>query len=463
MRQLRFERLDPRRVFAVAELDFVDFDVSQIGVSEYRFGTPVSAYRAVSVAQTDMIRTVGLHPRGEILEQRDSQPIALPSGATFGELTYALDADTGFGLVHFPDDSARNALWITPDRPVLIDGEVLTGYATDFGAVLAINRGSFSEVVKYSELGDVVAFTTLQGEYFDAASHADVVVLFGNIDGAPAVATVDANLSVAEQSLALPENSFVAVASDFLTTPDNIEFVGFAIDADSNVLTVIWDESGAVSRVISGGGAPYESSGTSLLIEHDETLQLLVHDAALAQLLGIEADTPVSADTVPLIQQSGLQAATFTTIFEQDGELIVGVTGLTTEQEVSSALLVTAKTFFSSPWQNRRDRFDVNDDGHDSPLDVLIGINEVNRSGSRRLSAEDLVIAYYWDVDGDGFLVPLDILLGINLLNARAAGGEGSDGEQEALHSAAFSFIAAADEFDWKRRDRHRFFCSIAA
>jgi hypothetical protein len=62
-------------------------------------------------------------------------------------------------------------------------------------------------------------------------------------------------------------------------------------------------------------------------------------------------------------------------------------------------------------------RFDVSGDGHLSPLDALLIVNELNRdlapTSAQPLAARDTV----FDINGDGSVSPLDALLVINRLN----------------------------------------------
>lgn len=86
-------------------------------------------------------------------------------------------------------------------------------------------------------------------------------------------------------------------------------------------------------------------------------------------------------------------------------------------------------------WQNPHNRYDVNNDGIVSPLDVLLILNKINESGSGPLpprTAENEHLGYL-DVNGDGNLTPLDALLVINRINyggpAGMGAGEGGEGE----------------------------------
>jgi len=98
--------------------------------------------------------------------------------------------------------------------------------------------------------------------------------------------------------------------------------------------------------------------------------------------------------------------------------------------------------FDPAPWQFRPNRFDVDASGAVVPLDVLKLINEINRSGSRRLDQPPVWQESpppYFDVNGDNWLTPLDVLLIINHINARSAAG----GEAEAADRFWSQFGAA--------------------
>ena len=86
----------------------------------------------------------------------------------------------------------------------------------------------------------------------------------------------------------------------------------------------------------------------------------------------------------------------------------------------------------TAPWQNIRQKEDVDFDGTVSPLDVLALINRINTVGSSALpppTAPMISGLGFLDANGDGFLSPLDVLIVINYINAssnsRGSGGEG--------------------------------------
>jgi hypothetical protein len=100
---------------------------------------------------------------------------------------------------------------------------------------------------------------------------------------------------------------------------------------------------------------------------------------------------------------------------------------------------------------NLSNRFDVNDDGFVSPIDVLILVNLVNQGNGGSLSGGGNGAGgegensdgggYYVDVNSDGFLSPLDILWVVNELNkGSGGGGEGESSAAPLLDAPATKF-----------------------
>lgn len=90
--------------------------------------------------------------------------------------------------------------------------------------------------------------------------------------------------------------------------------------------------------------------------------------------------------------------------------------------------LIDAAMAEQKPWQNSRNRYDINDDGFVVPGDVLIMINEINANGPRQLMPPTTATLAppYWDTSGDNFFSPLDILQVINFIEGVGAEGEAS-------------------------------------
>ena len=99
-----------------------------------------------------------------------------------------------------------------------------------------------------------------------------------------------------------------------------------------------------------------------------------------------------------------------------------------------------------SNYQNPRNRFDVDDDGTVSPLDVLVLINLLN-SQAPSLPVDGLPgPPAYVDVNADNRVDPLDVLELINHMNSR------SNGEGEGDADRAFDDVFASD--DWQKELR---------
>lgn len=64
-------------------------------------------------------------------------------------------------------------------------------------------------------------------------------------------------------------------------------------------------------------------------------------------------------------------------------------------------------------------QLDVNDDRSIDPLDVLVIINEINRTGTRLLDPLTDLTPPFYDTNPDGALDPLDVLVVINKINSR--------------------------------------------
>lgn len=101
--------------------------------------------------------------------------------------------------------------------------------------------------------------------------------------------------------------------------------------------------------------------------------------------------------------------------------------------------LIDAAMTEQKPWQNHRDRYDINDDGFVVPGDVLIMINDINANGPRDLLPPTTasLAAPYYDSSGDNYFSPIDILQVINFI-------EGTNAEGEASVDSVIQFAAVA-------------------
>lgn len=78
-----------------------------------------------------------------------------------------------------------------------------------------------------------------------------------------------------------------------------------------------------------------------------------------------------------------------------------------------------------SPWQNRIEPLDVNDDGFVVPQDVLRIITRLNTNGPGELPVPSGTVTSYFDTNGDNYVSALDALLGIRHLNKFSLAGSG--------------------------------------
>jgi large repetitive protein len=95
---------------------------------------------------------------------------------------------------------------------------------------------------------------------------------------------------------------------------------------------------------------------------------------------------------------------------------------------------------------NTANRFDVNNDGFTSPIDVLVIINTLNRSGIRQLTSSgegEQSDKMFIDVNGDGYVSPLDVLQVINALSARKGSGEGESVAVNSVVSPVVESVAS--------------------
>ncbi len=75
------------------------------------------------------------------------------------------------------------------------------------------------------------------------------------------------------------------------------------------------------------------------------------------------------------------------------------------------------RDLLASDWTNPLNPLDVNVSGEVTPLDVLLIVNDINRSGSRILPASIEVVPTLVDVNADGAVSPIDVFQVVNALN----------------------------------------------
>ena len=228
--------------------------------------------------------------------------------------------------------------------------------------------------------------------------------------------------------------------------PANASSVSFAIDAVDDALL---DGTQTVSIQVSA--ANYAGSSASLNVTDSESLSISINVSSMIEKNGIAIGTVSRSNTdtaqalvVQLVSDDVTEATvpasvtipanqsqvTFTIASVNDhlidGNQTVHITASASDYENGTASLIVRDDDPNFPWQNARNRFDVNNDGLVSPIDALLVINALN---VRMILTPELpdpfIPVRYVDVSGDGLLSPIDALLVINELNRIRNSGEG--------------------------------------
>ena len=228
--------------------------------------------------------------------------------------------------------------------------------------------------------------------------------------------------------------------------PANASSASFSIDAVDDALL---DGTQTVSIQVSA--ANYAGSSASLNVTDSESLSIAINVSSMIEKNGVVIGTvsrsntdTVQALVVQLVSDDATEATvpasvtipanqaqvtfTITSVNDHliDGNQTVNITASAGDYESGSASLIVRDDDPNFPWQNARNRFDVNNDGLVSPIDALLVINALNvRMPLTPELPDPFIPVRYVDVSGDGLLSPIDALLVINELNRIRNSGEG--------------------------------------
>lgn len=198
------------------------------------------------------------------------------------------------------------------------------------------------------------------------------------------------------------------------------------IVVDHETLTLTFD----VATVLESTGS---AAATATLTRSNTNI-----DSALEVLISIDDETEASSADVVIIAV-GEQSIEFPVNALgdglDDGPQLVTVTASANGYEPGVGSFFVADTL---AWHNAALRWDVDGDKRISPIDVLQVFNDLNRRGSRVLSApEQTDVPPYLDVNNDGHISPIDALLIINFINnGSVAEGEARDSTRLACRIA---------------------------
>jgi len=184
-------------------------------------------------------------------------------------------------------------------------------------------------------------------------------------------------------------------------------------------------------RIVAEGEEPTLGVADSFAVAYQvagQTLDVLANDSAavtaITAVAGSRGNASIAADGRSLLYSAPAD-------FAGHDRFTYTVTDATGKTAV-----VTLDVQVKSPFQNFASPLDTDLDGHIVPLDALYVVNELNRTGPRRLTEADATLeglSVFLDVNGDLHLSPLDVLIIINELNERSAAN--SEGEAETQRS----------------------------
>ncbi|MGN6545179.1 MAG: dockerin type I domain-containing protein, partial [Aureliella sp.] len=216
----------------------------------------------------------------------------------------------------------------------------------------------------------------------------------------------------------------------------------------SVVVTAVDDDAldGLRNAEIIASSAGYQSAAVSLAVSDYETLSVSAADPTIAESGGRTSVTITRSNladmtsdlTVALSCSSPTQIVLPQSVVIPAGASSVSVDLVAVDNSVYAGdrkltLTATATGYAAVPgtvtiledepahvWLNAASPLDVNEDGHVTPLDVLLIINMINTSSSSLLGP--VRQGPFVDCNGDDYVTGLDALLVINYLNTHLSG-----------------------------------------
>lgn len=433
LRPLVIERLSSRLAFAAVDFLVLENPVSDL-VSNYSANETLSGrpavFRELLMVEDNRIKSIALHPQANLLET-SSQSLTLPQGGVDSVIEQAIGSEAGYGFVLFDDGRTESVLWVTADMPVLLGTQVPLAAIQwpDQSVDIALDTGSVTRVLRFSSTGQQSQAFTFEGSrYTSAVASVQGLALLGTVDDLPVASTIDAHFAVSEVELSVPNGNSSAFPIGLGIWNGDLVFNGTTVDSQGETRLVKWNQQGVlVDEGVETDIWALGSSGSALMVDTEQSKAVILHDAALASLLGVPFDQPVSSQQIKVITDRGFTNSSFTEVVEHDGELFFGVIATDSTGAIVHGLVAATLSNFPSPWKNYQQAEDVSRNGLVSPTDALLIINHLNSQGGRPLTASDLDMDNLLDVNGSGTLSPVDALLVINLLNRRRVG----EGEAE--------------------------------
>ena len=292
--------------------------------------------------------------------------------------------------------------------------------------------------------------------------------------GLPATAiVVRSNTDIDQPLLVLLSTSDASqlVAPASVIIPAGARSASFTVQAVDDSLL-----DGIQIITVEASAANYESSTAVLSIIDYEELSLTFNVNSISEKNGVAIGTVKRHNTdtqqpltVQLVSTNGGQAVVPTTVVLQAGQasatFVITAVNDSAVDGTQTVLISASATGYATaelgievtdddrlfPWNNPRNRLDVNDDGFVTPLDALLVINALNTRFQLPPTLPDpFDPVRYLDVDPNGMVTPLDALLVINQLNRRSAG----EGESLSPAQQDYSDIVELLANDPRRRRR---------
>ncbi|MEO8496512.1 MAG: Calx-beta domain-containing protein, partial [Planctomycetota bacterium] len=298
-------------------------------------------------------------------------------------------------------------------------GLIALGLIGNDGAGVVSNDGA--GVVSNDGAG-FVGGVSGEGEQPPATQPGDWIILhdnngnpatFTNTLNADGTTTGTASLELDDASLAMLEGGMIFA----IVIPDKLDF--------STDAYTIAENGGEAMITVSRSGTSV-GRVTVMYATEDDTATADSDYTATSGMLTFETGEMTKTFSIPINNDTTTEVAEKIklTLSAPGGIVRLGT-------QTTAELSITAPAF---PWQNPRNRVDVNNDTSVSPVDVLQVVNEINLragngTGSLLPAPPAGGVTKFYDVNGDGFVSPLDPLIVVNFLN--------SEGQPEAESRAS--------------------------
>ncbi len=368
--------------------------------------TSIEAHRDANILYVAAAGNGGIDGIGDSNDRAPDYPASYP----YDNIIAVAATDAADNIASFSNYGINNVDLGAPGVEIMttmveggygyIDG---TSFSSPYTAGVAALVGAHAPTATYSEIRQAILegvdrIPSMNGKVFTG----------GRLNARGALEAIER----IKPPVALVSGNGVAISDGDLTPQlaDNTDFGSVSAANGRKVNTFV---------LANQGGVPLELSGIL-------GVQISGANAADFRLTAIPADVVPGATTTEFSltfdpAAPGVRTALVTIEF---------LSGATYEYAVRGTGLAPPP-----PWQNPRDKYDVNNDLKVSGLDVLLIVNELNRSGPHPLPTPSPGNSPppYYDVSGDGSVSAVDIVQIVNFINSRPPG------------STATNSIAATD------------------